>query len=90
MNYWIPIIVGIFTIIGGIGAYTVTVYRLGQFTAALNENTRMTIETYNTVKNLDKRVGLLESIKADKDDLRQIETEVIKLRTQHEHNHKGA
>ena len=50
----------------------------------------MTIETYNAAKNLDKRVDMLETVKADKDDLRQIETELIKLRTQHEHNHKGA
>jgi len=81
-SIWIGIIVGLITIIGGISAYTVTVFKLGKFTAALNENTRMTIETYNTVKSHDKRISKLEENQVDKE-------MVIRLKAQHDQIHKG-
>lgn len=81
-----------FTLVGAIVTITIWAFKMGKFTATLNENTRTTVKMYEVVVKQDERMDQFDLAlkdKADKVDLDKVESRLTVMETKHNSFHGG-
>ena len=81
-----------FTLVGAIVTITIWAFKMGKFTATLNENTRLTVKVHEVVVKQDERMDQFDLAlkdKADKVELDKVANRLTIMETKHNSIHKG-